>query len=75
MEKDESKFYREVENEKIVREEKRKKNEIKTLEKENFVRKFYPSCTSSPVGTQKLVNEKPADIASSLSRRVEKVTA
>ena len=64
-----------MEREKIVREEKRKKNEIKKLTKENFVKKFYPSCMSSHGGTRKLENEKPADLASTVSKRLGKVTA
>ena len=62
-----------MENEKIVREEKREKNEMKKLEKENIVRKIYPTCRNWPGGTQKLVNEKPADITSTVSRRVGKL--
>ena len=57
----------------IVREEKMEKNEMKKLEKENIVRKIYPTCRNWPGGTQKLVNEKPADITSTVSRRVGKL--
>ena len=75
IEKDERKFYHEVKKEKIAREEKMKKIEMKRQEKENFVRQFYPSCLSSRGGTQILVPAKPTDIASAVSRRVGKVTA
>jgi hypothetical protein len=42
IEKEENKFYREVEKERLERKKKQVKNEIKRTEKENFVRKFFP---------------------------------
>ena len=43
MEKEERKLYREVKKKRIDREEKKQKSEKKRIEKENFIRKFYPT--------------------------------
>ena len=51
-----------------------KKLEMKKTEKENFVKKFFPSCTSSPGGTKRLVTN-PTDVTSAGNRRVGKVSA
>jgi hypothetical protein len=75
MEKDERKFYREVEKDNIRREEMKKKLEKKKEKKESFVRKFFPTCESSPGGTQKLFNEKSTDVNSARGRDVGKVMA
>ena len=48
---------------------------MKRKEKANFVRKFFPSCVSSPGGTQNLVANKPTDITSFEGRGVGKVMA
>ena len=74
MEKEERKFFHEVEKGKIAREERKKKMEIKTTEKENFVKKYFPSCSSSPGGTQRLVVTNPTDVAYAGNRRVGKVS-
>ena len=50
-----------------------KKLEMKRKEKENFVRKFFPSCVSSPGGTQNLVANKPKDVTFAEGREVGKV--
>ena len=75
IEKEERKFYCEVEKENAIREEKRNKLEMKRKEKENFVKKFFPSCVSSPGGTQNLVANKPTDVTSAEGRGVGKVMA
>ena len=43
LEKEERKLYREVKKKRIDREEKNQKSEKKRIEKENFIRKFYPT--------------------------------
>ena len=45
---------------------------MKRKEKENFVKKFFPSCVSSPGGTQNLVANKPTDVTSAEGRGVGK---
>ena len=48
---------------------------MKRKERENCVRKFFPSCTSSPRGTQRLITRNPTDVASAKGRRVGKMMA
>jgi hypothetical protein len=59
IEKEETKFYREVEKERKSREKENERKELKRKEKEKFLRKFYPTCDSSPGGTERLLG-KPA---------------
>ena len=69
VEKDERRFYREVEKENVKREEKMKELKEKRKGKENFVRKFFPTCESSPGGTQRLITTtKPIDVSSARGR-------
>ena len=49
--------------------------EKKRKEKENFLRKFFPLCTSSPGGTQRLITRNSTDVASAKGRRVGKMMA
>jgi hypothetical protein len=42
---------------------------------ESFVKKFFPTCKSSPGGNQKLINKKPTDVNSARGRDVGKVMA
>ena len=48
--------------------------ESKKTEKENYVKKYFPLCCSSPGGTLKLVSY-PTDVPSAGNRRVEKMSA
>jgi hypothetical protein len=75
IEKDERKFYREVQKHNIRREEIKKKVEKNKQKKESFVRKFFPTCKSSPSGTQKLINEKSTDVKSARERDMGKAMA
>ena len=69
VEKDERRFYREVEKENVKREEKIKEMKEKRKGRENFVRKFFPTCESSPGGTQRLITTtKPIDVSSARGR-------
>ena len=63
VEKEEKKFYREIEKENIRREEKMKELKEKRKGKEDFIRKFFPTCESSPGGTQIIVMRKPLDVS------------
>ena len=76
IEKEERKFYKEVEKDNMRREEMKKRLEEKREKKESFVKKFFPTCESSPGGTQRLVNiKKSTDVNSTGERDVGKVMA
>jgi hypothetical protein len=67
IEKEERQFHHEVEKERVEREKKKENRECKKKEKETFIKKFFPTCTNSPGGTQKLVNNNKNSIISKRS--------
>ena len=50
IEREETKFYREVRNEEEIRRKKNEENRRKEEGKKDFVRKFFPNCKNSPGG-------------------------
>ena len=54
MEKEERKFYREVDKENDIRDRKKHEKEKKNREKEMFLKKFFPEINNSPGGTLNL---------------------
>ena len=54
VEKDERKFLREVDREFQSKCEEKVRMEKKRKEKETFIKKFFPTCSNSPGGTQRL---------------------
>ena len=70
MEKQERKFFREVEKEKQAREERKTSKKSKKTEKENFMKKYFPTRCSLPGGTLKLIQK---DVTSSRNRGVETI--
>jgi hypothetical protein len=54
VEKEERKFYREVDKENDIRDRKKYENEKKNREKEMFLKKFFPEINNSPGGTLNL---------------------
>ena len=50
IEREETKFYREVRNEEEIRRKKKEENRRKEEGKKDFVRKFFPNCKNSPGG-------------------------
>ena len=70
MEKDERKFFKELDKTEQARKEKMKGLESRRKEKENFVRKYYPTSSNSPGGTLNLL---PNDVTSAGNRRLGKM--
>ena len=72
MEKEEKQFYKEVEKERMEKKRKETKNAEKKKEKENFIKKFFPDCNSSPGRTFELTKKK-LTITPARKKRVEKI--
>ena len=70
MEKEERKFLRDVAKQEQARDERKRSLESKKKEKENFVKRYFPTSFNSPGGTLKLV---PTDVTSAGNRGVEKM--
>ena len=71
MEKEERKFYREVDKENEIRDRKKQEKEKKNREKELFLKKFFPELNNSPGGTLNLKKSR-LDITPGRKRAVGK---
>ena len=60
MERDEVKFMKGVARENMIRDKKRIENVKVREKKENFVKKFFPTCANSPGGRQYITGVSPA---------------
>ena len=60
MEREEVKFMKGVVRENMIRDKKRIENVKVREKKENFVKKFFPTCANSPGGRQYITGVSPA---------------